>query len=212
MPNDIHFQTTVAYLSPEQGFELSVYLAPLPHRLSAPPAGAASSAGLLASLFASRSSASSGSPPLLSSDAGGHKRENKSCAGSPPELVSTKALKFGQKYACLCVHVTFSSFAFWRLSRERRSLSADSCSQSCCSLLFFCCICSSSLQPRSFNSWKTSAGIIYTHTHTHRHTHTHSHFPLLSFLIGWKQHVMWIMSILSKNTIKSDVKLNTNFS
>lgn len=73
IPTDLSYIRTtcaVAYLSPEQGFELSVYLSPLPHQLSAPPAGGASSGGLPAFLFASKSSASSGSPPLPSSDAG----------------------------------------------------------------------------------------------------------------------------------------------
>lgn len=54
---------------------------------------------------------------------------------------------------CMCISgstCTLSSFVFCWFSKERRSLSDESCSHSCCSLVFFTCICSSSLVDRSF--------------------------------------------------------------
>lgn len=79
-----------------------------------------------------------------------------------PNFRQLNWIPFVHKYVRSRVRVTLSSFAFWRLSRERRSFSAESCSQSCCSLLFFCCICSSSLLPRSLNSWKILESLINT--------------------------------------------------
>lgn len=50
---------------------------------------------------------------------------------------------------CVWQMHTLSSFALCWFSKERCSLTDESCSHSCCSLVFFTCICSSSLVDRS---------------------------------------------------------------